>query len=115
MACEVDGEADGEECGFAVDEVYLVVVCGERAYYCAKLLPRGGVCAGEGEFFSIAFSHWERNTELTYGKDGYLITHEWPLYVYDFLMMALTLVVCVSWYEPNIKPTKRDIEFGMRG
>ncbi|KAJ4288584.1 hypothetical protein N0V90_011821 [Kalmusia sp. IMI 367209] len=47
--------------------------------------------------------------------DGYLITHEWPLYIYDFLMMMLTLVVCITWYDPNIKPMKHDIEIGMRG
>jgi hypothetical protein len=68
VACEVDGEADGEECGFAVDEVYLVVVCGECAYYCEEFLPRGGVCAGEGEFFFLtAFWYQERITKLTYG------------------------------------------------
>jgi hypothetical protein len=48
-------------------------------------------------------------------QEGYLLSHEWPLYVYDFLPMVLTMVVCVAWYDPNIKPgRKTDIEFGMR-
>ncbi|KAL1651512.1 hypothetical protein SLS61_005464 [Didymella pomorum] len=41
--------------------------------------------------------------------------HEWPLYIYDCLMMIATLAVCITWYDPNIKPgRKSDIEFGMR-
>jgi hypothetical protein len=48
-------------------------------------------------------------------QDGYLLTHEWPLYLYDFLLMAITLGLCAAWYDPNIKlPKKSDIEFGMR-
>jgi hypothetical protein len=43
-------------------------------------------------------------------QDGYLLSH-----VYDFLPMALTLAVCVAWYDPNIKPgRKTDVEFGLR-
>jgi hypothetical protein len=30
----------------------------------------------------------------------------------DFLPMALTLSVCIAWYDPNIKPRRKtDIEF----
>lgn len=49
-------------------------------------------------------------------QDGYLITHEWPLYLYDFLMMAICMGICVVWYDPNIKPTgkRTDIEIGTR-
>jgi hypothetical protein len=29
--------------------------------------------------------------------------------------MIATLAVCITWYDPNIKPRrKNDIEFGMR-
>ncbi|KAF9728373.1 hypothetical protein PMIN02_008322 [Paraphaeosphaeria minitans] len=56
-----------------------------------------------------------RVVEYALGRNGYLTTHEWPLYVYDSLMMALTLVVCVAWYDPNITPMRQDIEIGMRG
>jgi hypothetical protein len=44
-----------------------------------------------------------------------LLTHEWPLYLYDFLPMVIVMVVCVVWYDPNIKPGKmEDVEIGMR-
>lgn len=56
-----------------------------------------------------------RVIEYAMGKEGYLLSHEWPLYVYDFLPMVITLAVCVTWYDPNIKPgRKTDIEIGMR-
>ena len=36
------------------------------------------------------------------------------MYIYDFLLMATALGVCLSWYDPNIKRgAKPDIE--MRG
>ncbi|XPS75623.1 hypothetical protein M3J09_007698 [Ascochyta lentis] len=56
-----------------------------------------------------------RVIEYAMGKQGYLLQHEWPLYIYDCLMMIATLTVCITWYDPNIKPgRKTDIEFGMR-
>ena len=43
------------------------------------------------------------------------MTHEWPLYLYDFLPMVVVLATCVVWYDPNIKPGKQeDVEIGMR-
>ncbi|CAN9176144.1 unnamed protein product [Alternaria alternata] len=57
-------------------------------------------------FFVVVASIWH---------DGYLLSHEWPIYVYDFLPMMITLVVCIWWYDPNIKPRpKTDIEFARR-
>jgi hypothetical protein len=48
-------------------------------------------------------------------QEGYLLSHEWPIYVYDFLLMMITLVLCIWWYDPNIKPAKKaDIEFAER-
>ncbi|KAF1844312.1 RTA1 like protein [Cucurbitaria berberidis CBS 394.84] len=56
-----------------------------------------------------------RVIEYALGRNGYLLSHEWPLYVYDFLPMMLTLIVCIAWYDPNIKPGRKpDIEFAMR-
>ncbi|KAF1947476.1 RTA1 like protein [Clathrospora elynae] len=56
-----------------------------------------------------------RVVEYGIGKDGYLLSHDWPLYVYDFLPMVVTLGVCVAWYDPNITPgRKTDIEFNAR-
>ncbi|KAJ4376646.1 hypothetical protein N0V86_006762 [Didymella sp. IMI 355093] len=55
-----------------------------------------------------------RVIEYALGKEGYLLQHEWPLYIYDCLMMIATLTVCITWYDPNIKPgRKNDVEFGM--
>ncbi|KAF2119841.1 RTA1 like protein-domain-containing protein [Lophiotrema nucula] len=55
-----------------------------------------------------------RVVEYAMGRDAYLLTHEWPMYIYDFLLMATALGVCLSWYDPNIKRgAKLDIE--MRG
>ncbi|KAF2997931.1 hypothetical protein E8E13_005334 [Curvularia kusanoi] len=56
-----------------------------------------------------------RVVEYAMGKEAYLLQHEWPLYIYDCLMMIATLAVCLTWYDPNIKPRRKsDIEFGMR-
>jgi hypothetical protein len=41
--------------------------------------------------------------------------HEWTLYAYDFLPMLLTLALCLTWYDPNIRSSgKKDVEIGMR-
>jgi hypothetical protein len=48
-------------------------------------------------------------------QHGYLLSHEWPLYFYDFLPMMIVLGICLSWYDPNLKPGKKnDVELGMR-
>jgi hypothetical protein len=51
-------------------------------------------------------------------QDGYLLSHEWPLYFYDFLPMFLVLIVCLSFYDHNIKPGKggnhSDVELGIQ-
>ncbi|PSN74959.1 RTA1 like protein [Corynespora cassiicola Philippines] len=52
-----------------------------------------------------------RVVEYALGRDGYLLQNEWCLYVYDCLPMILTLAICITWYNPNIKPgRKTDIE-----
>ncbi|USP80414.1 UDP-Glycosyltransferase/glycogen phosphorylase [Curvularia clavata] len=52
-----------------------------------------------------------RVVEYATGRNGYLTTHEWPLYLYDFLPMMVVMIICVVWYDPNIKPHKQaDIE-----
>ena len=53
-----------------------------------------------------------RVIEYAMGQDGYLLTHEWPLYFFDFLLMAIMLVVSLRWYDPNVSADrKRDVEF----
>ncbi|RMZ70815.1 RTA1 like [Pyrenophora seminiperda CCB06] len=60
----------------------------------------------------IALRNVGRVIEYGMGQNGYLLTHEWPIYIYDFLLMAITLAICVVWYGANIKEEKkRDIEF----
>ncbi|KAH7128329.1 RTA1 like protein-domain-containing protein [Dendryphion nanum] len=55
-----------------------------------------------------------RVVEYGMGRDGYLLTNEWPLYIYDCLMMILTMAICTVWYDPNIKPRhKNDVEIAM--
>ncbi|KAF2014277.1 RTA1 like protein [Aaosphaeria arxii CBS 175.79] len=62
----------------------------------------------------ITIRNFCRVIEYAMGKDGYLLSNEWPLYLYDSLPMMLTLVVCITWYDPNIKPGKMaDHEYGM--
>ncbi|KIW17700.1 hypothetical protein PV08_04895 [Exophiala spinifera] len=39
-----------------------------------------------------------RVIEFAEGARGYFFTHEWTLFVFDALLMALVLVLCYSWY-----------------
>ncbi|KAF2469219.1 RTA1-domain-containing protein [Lindgomyces ingoldianus] len=77
---------------------------------------------GSGTFFClyaastfITVRNTGRVIEYATGRDGYLFTHEWCLYVYDFIPMMLTLFVCIAWYDPNIHPNseKTDIDMGI--
>ncbi|KAJ4155165.1 hypothetical protein LMH87_000422 [Akanthomyces muscarius] len=45
-----------------------------------------------------------RVVEYVMGKDGYLLTHEWTLYVFDALLMVLTMGVFVWWYPGRLAP-----------
>lgn len=51
-----------------------------------------------------------RVIEYAMGAGGYLLTHEWTLYVFDGLLMALTLLICTTWYNSDIKPHKKSID-----
>jgi hypothetical protein len=31
-----------------------------------------------------------------------LLAHEWPIYVFDSLLMALTMAICTTWYVGDI-------------
>jgi hypothetical protein len=35
-------------------------------------------------------------------EDGYLLSHEWPIYVFDAILMAAALAICTTWYVGNI-------------
>ncbi|KAF1995602.1 RTA1 like protein [Amniculicola lignicola CBS 123094] len=57
-----------------------------------------------------------RVVEYAMGRDGFLITHEWTLYMYDCALMINTLAICLVWYNPNIKHSRNsDVEFGSVG
>jgi hydrogenase/urease accessory protein HupE len=43
-----------------------------------------------------------RVVEYVMGTDGYLLRHEWPLYVFDALLMMLTVGVFAWWYPGQL-------------
>ncbi|GME61300.1 RTA1-domain-containing protein [Neofusicoccum parvum] len=51
-----------------------------------------------------------RVVEYAMGRGGFLVVHEWPLYIGDFTLMAITLITCLTWYDLDIKPRKGDLE-----
>ncbi|ORY16393.1 RTA1 like protein-domain-containing protein [Clohesyomyces aquaticus] len=58
-----------------------------------------------------------RVVEYAMGRNGFLITHEWALYLYDFVLMVATFIICLHWYDPNIKTDSKarsssDVEIG---
>ena len=48
-----------------------------------------------------------RVIEYGTGSDGYLLTREWPLYLFDGLLMVLVLAICIMWYNPEISKGNR--------
>ncbi|KAH8589221.1 RTA1 like protein-domain-containing protein [Bisporella sp. PMI_857] len=46
----------------------------------------------------ITFRNFFRVIEYALGDDGYLLSTEWPIYVFDAIPMASVLVVCNFWY-----------------
>lgn len=48
-----------------------------------------------------------RVIEYVMGKDGYPLTHEWTLYVFDALLMVLTMAVFVWWYPGRLTAPPR--------
>ncbi|KAL8900835.1 MAG: hypothetical protein Q9207_005498 [Kuettlingeria erythrocarpa] len=47
-----------------------------------------------------------RVVEYAGGRDGPLLRVEWPIYVFDALLMAATMVVWGVWYPTLLRPTK---------
>lgn len=43
-----------------------------------------------------------RTIEYGMGWNNYLLVNEWPLYVFDGLLMVLVLTICIIWYNPEI-------------
>ncbi|KFY77917.1 hypothetical protein V499_02819 [Pseudogymnoascus sp. VKM F-103] len=51
-----------------------------------------------------------RVIEYAAGEDGYLLQNEWPIYVFDALLMATVLAVCNFWYVGTMRPREDDID-----
>jgi len=47
----------------------------------------------------IAMRNVYRAIEYALGNSGYLIKHEWALYVFDATLMVLVLSSCIYWYS----------------
>jgi hypothetical protein len=56
----------------------------------------------------IAVRNMVRVVEYGMGNTGYLLTHEWTLYVFDGFLMAVVLSICLMWYVSSIRPRKID-------
>jgi hypothetical protein len=53
-----------------------------------------------------------RIIEYVLGSDGYPLSHEWTLYIFDSAPMATVMIIFFIWYPSDIKPTK-DLEGSM--
>ncbi|GLA02535.1 hypothetical protein AnigIFM60653_002009 [Aspergillus niger] len=56
-----------------------------------------------------------RVAEYALGDTGYPLTHEWTLYVFDALLMSLSMVVWVVWYPGTLSRPNMDMELLNRG
>lgn len=43
-----------------------------------------------------------RAIEYAMGWGSYLLNREWPLYVFDGVLMVMVLAICLMWYNPEI-------------
>ena len=51
-----------------------------------------------------------RVIEYAMGNDGYLLRHEWTLYIFDSLLMFFVMVVYYLWYPSYNTPKKPETE-----
>jgi hypothetical protein len=56
-----------------------------------------------------------RVVEYIAGSEGYLLSHEWTLYVFDGLLMFASVVVFVWRFPGDLRPRKQDEEYNMVG
>ncbi|KAM0192330.1 hypothetical protein ACHAPI_008276 [Fusarium lateritium] len=47
-----------------------------------------------------------RLVEFGQGEDGYLLAHEWPVYVLDIMFMAFVMVLTLGWYSGEMRVEK---------
>ncbi|KAJ6026608.1 RTA1 like protein [Penicillium canescens] len=53
-----------------------------------------------------------RIIEYVLGNNGYPLQHEWTLYVFDSVPMAIVMIIYLTWYPSDIK-SRADIEGSM--
>ncbi|MCJ1388816.1 hypothetical protein MMC18_001666 [Xylographa bjoerkii] len=49
-----------------------------------------------------------RVIEFIMGQDGYLLSNEWPTYVFDGALMLLVMIGFFIWYPSQLHPSSRD-------
>lgn len=49
-----------------------------------------------------------RTIEYVMGEEAYLLTNEWPLYVFDFGPMAVLMLAFLIWYPGNLHGKGRE-------
>jgi hypothetical protein len=54
-----------------------------------------------------------RVAEYAMGGEGYLLQNEWPLYIFDSLLMFAVMVVYYLWYPTWITLAKTEVEIGV--
>jgi hypothetical protein len=54
-----------------------------------------------------------RVVEYLMGADGYLLTHEWTLYLFDSLLMIIVTIVFYLRYPSELRGVKEDTEVQM--
>jgi hypothetical protein len=47
-----------------------------------------------------------RLVEFGQAEDGYLLAHEWPVYVLDIMFMAFVMVLTLGWYSGEMRVEK---------
>ena len=51
-----------------------------------------------------------RLAEYKGGQDGYLMAHEWPVYVFDVSLMAIVMSIALLWYRGNLDSSEGTID-----
>ncbi|CAJ0550896.1 Ff.00g108260.m01.CDS01 [Fusarium sp. VM40] len=54
----------------------------------------------------VIFRNISRLVEFGQGEDGYLLAHEWPVYVLDIMFMAFVMVLTLEWYTGEMRLEK---------
>ncbi|KAL3482890.1 RTA1 like protein [Aspergillus germanicus] len=52
-----------------------------------------------------------RVVEYVMGNDGYPLTHEWTLYIFDAVPMFTAMVIFAVWYPSDLKPFIRALDY----